>query len=549
MSDELTVVERKLDVESMADGQDTAFIPHLLSPMTHHSSLIAHHLSAILPWRLPTLAVLQVVLFAGIFVLNFFEETDPDFWWHLATGRYIVETGTIPHADIFSYTAAGQPWVAHEWLAEIVMFLLYRSGGYLAAVLVFAALITIAYWIMFRTLRLLGVGVIGSTLITSWMAAMSVASWNVRPQAFSYVFFALYLYVLLLSRRRSSRMLWLMPAIMAAWVNLHAGYIMGLLLIALFVVGEAVNRVTERRGDRVTRGRGDSSLITHHSSLRSYVLVGLATVAATVVNPQGISMLMYPFQYAGTQNASMKFVAEWQSPNFHNYFFFVFAAAILLLMVTSSRRPQDWAIAVPLLALTAMTLQSVRVIAFFAIAAAPYVATRVSALGAHHPSLVTHDSPLPQRRGSPLNWAFLAVCLVAMALPLFVSDRAQVGPEPRTTSYPVEGVRYLQLAGLPGNLFNTYHWGGYLAWEFYPERRVFVDGRADLYGDPFVEKYITAYEAGSGWRQVLDEYGIEVALIEKDSRIATLLAATGEWREAFRGSVESVFVRSAEGRQ
>ena len=487
-------------------------------------------------WELPTLTLLQIVLFAGIFVLNFFEETDPDFWWHLATGRYIVETGTIPRVDIFSYTAVGRPWVAHEWLSEVVMFLLYRAGGYLAAVLVFAALITLAYWMVFRTLRLLDLGVTGATIITFWTAVMAVISWNVRPQLFSYLFFAVYLWLLLRSRRTPDRALWLMPVIMVAWVNLHAGYIMGLLLLGLFIIGETANReLQSRRSAPTTQGS---------VPLRRYLLVFATTVAGTAVNPQGPSILLYPFEYSGTQNASMRFIAEWQSPNFHDYFFLIFAAAILLLMVVRGHSPQDWALAIPVVVLTAMTFESVRVIAFFAIVIAPYIAVRV--LGSREPRSTGPRPPTPNtrvRRASPLNWLLLVACLGAMAVPLFISDRAQVGSEPRTASFPVEGVRYIQQAGIAGNMFNTYHWGGYLAWEFYPARRVFVDGRADLYGDSFMEKYIAVNEAGPKWKQILDEYGVQTALIEKDSALSSLLNASGEWKEVFRGPVESVFIK------
>lgn len=147
-----------------------------------------------------------------------------------------------------------------------------------------------------------------------------------------------------------------------------------------------------------------------------------------------------------------------------------------------------------------------------------------------------------------MNWLLLPVCLGAMTVPLFISDRAQVGPEPRTVNFPVEGVRYLQQSGITGNLFNTYHWGGYLAWAFYPERRVFVDGRADMYGDQFIDEYREVYNVRPGWKDVLSRYGVQVILIEKDSSPATLLTASGEWREVFRGPVESVFVKSAQGK-
>lgn len=499
-------------------------------------------------WALPTQTLLQIVLFAGIFLLNFFQGTDVDLWWHLATGRYIVDRGAIPYADPFSYTAAGQPWVAHEWLAEILMYLMYRSGGYLALVLFFAAVTTLTFWLSFQTSRTLELKVAAAACITFWVAIMSMAGWHVRPQAFSYLFFSLYLFLLARSRHRADKGLWLLPAVMVPWVNLHGGYVMGLLLVGMFLVGEGVNWFL------VTRKHG-SALPTQHSEptsrrFRRYLVVAAATVAATVANPQGLSMLLYPFTYAGTQNASMKYITEWQSPNFHDYFFFLFGASMMALMVVPSRRPMDWALGVPLLAMTAMSLQSVRVIPFYAIAVAPLLGLRLApppqnpAPGTQHSSPRTQNPEPGSRSSSGWNWLLLALCLAVMASTLFLSDRAQLGPEPRMADFPTAGTQYIKEKGLKGNLFNTFHWGGYLIWSFYPERRVFVDGRPDMYGDPFMEEYRTVHDARPGWSQVLDRHQVEVALVEKEGRVAAVLAASKEWEEVFTGEIEAVFVRS-----
>src|SRR5512132_1298074 len=85
------------------------------------------------------------ILFIALFVMAAREITDPDFWWHLRTGQYIVENATIPHGDIFSYTNAGQTWVTHEWLSEVIMYAVYRLGSYPALIVVFAAVITAAF--------------------------------------------------------------------------------------------------------------------------------------------------------------------------------------------------------------------------------------------------------------------------------------------------------------------------------------------------------------------------------------------------------------------
>jgi hypothetical protein len=508
--------------------------------------------------RLSTSRLLEMVLLAGIFILNFFMSTDPDMWWHMAAGRFILDTGAVPQADPFSFTAAGWPWVAHEWLAEIVMYLLHQAGGYLLPVVVFAALVTVTFWVLFRTLRLLGMGAAGAAAVTFWAAFMSLAGWNVRPQIFSYLFFAAYLFLLLRSRQRRDRWIWAMPALMVPWVNLHAGYVMGLMIIGCFVLGEAINQLANHR-------RRPSTLTLTLSQMerelkptpqppspiphfRQWLAVGAATLAATAANPQGLSMLLYPLTYAGTQNASMRYITEWQSPNFHDYFYFVFGASLILLMLLPGRRPVDWALGIPLLMLTAMSLQSARVIPFYALAMAPFLALRLRA----NPPLPlgegrgegTHHS-LPGRRR--LNWLLLALCIAVMGSTLFISDRSQLGPQPRTVDYPAEGVRYIQESGLTGRLFNAYHWGGFVVWSFYPERRAFIDGRADLYGDSFVEEYKKAYDGRPGWKTLLDRESVEVALVEKDAPIAALLAESPDWEQRFQGRLESVFVRKAQG--
>lgn len=533
-----------------------------------------HPLAVTCQWVpvLSTSTLLQTVLLAVVFLLNFFPDTDPDLWWHMATGRYIVETGSVPTSDPFSYTATGKPWVAHEWLAEAIIYLIYRSGGYLPLVLLFGAMTTLAFGFTLRTLRLLGLRPVAATCVTLWVALMSLFSWDVRPQIFSYLLFAVYLYLLLRSRQHAEPRLWLLPMLMALWVNLHGGYVMGLLLIAAFLAGEGINRwkpPAARAGgsglDQAAYGEAGSSPTPHalgttpasrcldpHSSvlaaqapsLRTYLAVFAATVAATVVNPQGPTILLYPFTYAGTANASMRFITEWQSPDFHYYYFFIFASSLMALMVAPARSRADWALAIPLLLLTAMSLQSVRVIPFYGIGAAPFLGLRLAPHGGRSPATTPPTTPTPRRvRATRWNWLVLLLCLATMGSTLFLSDRTQWGPEPRTSSYPAEGVRYIRESGLRGNLFNTFHWGGFLIWSFYPERRVFVDGRPDMYGDQFMEEYQLLQDVRPGWRELLDKHRVEVALVEKDGRTATLLLASGEWRELFRGEIESVLVR------
>src|SRR5262245_19532428 len=137
--------------------------------------------------------LLVVVVFVSIFTYDLFRPTDIDFWWHLRTGQLIAESGAVPRTDPFSFTAAGRPWVAHEWLWELGAFHLYRLGGYRAAVLLSAIIVTLAYVILYRLLRHLGANEIAAAGLVLWAAFLGLPNLGARPREFTFLFFAFFL--------------------------------------------------------------------------------------------------------------------------------------------------------------------------------------------------------------------------------------------------------------------------------------------------------------------------------------------------------------------
>ncbi|HEX9014657.1 MAG TPA: hypothetical protein VF960_01490 [Chloroflexota bacterium] len=495
-------------------------------------------------WALPTGTVLQAIPLFGIFVMNFFMQTDPDLYWHLATGRYIVESGGLPQTDMFSYTAVGVPWVVLEWLGEVTIYLLYAWGGYITAVVFFGAAIALAFFFVLRSLRLLGLGAIPSTMITFWSAAISTSGWSVRPQALSYLFFSLFLYLLLRSRnRKMDRWIWLLPAAMVVWVNFHGSYVMGLMLLGLFLAGECLSRFGQAWAGERPRALAGAARLAVSSCwplVRAYLPVSVATVLSTAVNPEGFALLLYPLTYTSDRSYNFKYITEWQSPNFHEYYLLVvFGSSLVLLIALATRRPTDWALLLPMVAVTVMSLQFVRTLPFYAIIFAPYLAVRATRAGSV-PASTTGGS----RHATRWNWLLMLLCFAAMGSTPFLSSDSQLGREPRTDDYPVQGAQYIKDAGLTGHLFNTYHWGGFLLWKSYPGRSVFIDGRSDMYGSKLVDEYREVYRVAPNWKGVLDKYDVQVVLVEKDIPLTVLLTASGEWKEAFRGPVESVLVRA-----
>jgi hypothetical protein len=173
-----------------------------------------------------------------------------DFWWHMATGRAIIVQGAIPTLDSFSYTQAGQPFFNQGWLAQLLMYGMYQLGGIALIYIVQALVIALAYGLLLR-LCLLRTGhvqlSVGLLLLTT--LPLSFDNWLVRPQSYAFALFAGFLTILTEYRLYGKNRLWLLPLLMALWVNIHGSFVLGGVLIALTLVGEWLKRWGARRSE------------------------------------------------------------------------------------------------------------------------------------------------------------------------------------------------------------------------------------------------------------------------------------------------------------
>src|SRR5271163_4547777 len=255
--------------------------------------------------------VFLAVLFLGLFAMTARNVTDPDVWWHLKTGQYIAEHRSVPHTDPFSYTRAGEPWVAHEWLTELFLYELQRAAGWGCLIVVFSAILCGAFFFLYLRCGpdpyVAGV----ATLYAAW-ATMPV--WGVRPQVLSLLLTSLWLLILERSERNPRLLWWTLPLTLL-WVNLHAGFALGLTLSALFLVGELVER---------SLGRSRQSA-TH---LRTAALILLLDLLIVPLNPNGLRMFSYPIETLRSP-AMQNYIAEWASPNFHHAEYWPFLLVVL----------------------------------------------------------------------------------------------------------------------------------------------------------------------------------------------------------------------------
>ena len=452
---------------------------------------------------------------------HFSAPTDSDYWWHLRTGQEIVESGSLPRVDSYSHTATGQPWVAHEWLTEVLFYRAQQSVGYVGNVALFGLLGALTALTVYATCRLRGLGEPAAALLMLWAAALGMGSANVRPQVVTTLLLAVCALLLTLYKRGHPRALWPLPPLLALWVNLHGGYVIGLVLLGLTLAGEAVARVLGRPA----------------APLRPLVAVTALSIGATLVSPHGFEALRYPFSYIGSENAMMRYIQEWQSPDFHRPELLIFASSLLLAIALGvAGRPLGLTDVLWALVFALMGLQSVRHIALFGVVAIPLLGTRLLA-------------EIPGLGGSLASWRrpwllLIVWPLVALWLLKMASSpgQLQLGREASSAGYPVGAVEYLRAHDLSGNLFNAYHWGGYLIHELYPGRLVFIDGRTDVYAQ-FVGRYQQVEHLQPSWRQVLDEHAVRVVLVEKNGPLSVVLQDDHNWQDVYTGDVERLFVR------
>ncbi|MEW5986186.1 MAG: hypothetical protein AB1791_06100 [Chloroflexota bacterium] len=524
-------------------------------------------------------------LFTALFALALFalavrETVDPDMWWHLRTGQYIWEQG-IPHQDIFSYTVRDHVWITHEWLSEAFMWLVYRIGGFPGLMVAFATIIALTFWLVY--LRCPGRPYLAAFVVLL-AAVTSALFWGARPQMFNLLLAAGLLVVVEKGMEGEGRKtLVLAPLLIALWANLHSGYLFGVALLATYATGQAIEAGMRGLGDwkkrnvppspqpspsegegettplalvgRRGRGEGEQlpkKLPIPQSPLRSLLgspagRLGLLTVAsllAALLNPNTYRLWLYPFETLGSP-AMQEQILEWQSPDFHYRYFWFFGAMLALGLVsfTLSHRRPTWTEFLLFLGLAAAGLLSSRNIPLFAVATTPIITRHLlsSLEGSRLHGFLSGQSPTrpTPRPVAWLNWLLLVAA--GPAVIMWTAQKISQNEAAVARQFPVAAVDFLEQEGLAqARGYNSYNWGGYLIWRGLP---VFVDGRADVYGDDFLFYYLQTWELTSSWRQPLVDWQVEYVLIEPHRSLSTLLIASGEWTPVYTDEVAQVLVR------
>ena len=466
----------------------------------------------------------------------------PDTWWHLRCGQVQWQARDVIRVDLFSHTAAGTPWINQSWLPQLIMYGLFAAGGFPALALAVGGLVALTMWFTLRTAPSQGrYGYLWRAFVLLWAAISTGRVWAARPHLITFLFTAVWIYILNRYRQAERpRLLWWLPPLMLLWANSHGGYIIGFLLLGAEIGGLFLDRIAQERGFALDR-------LLAPPIKQLLLLLPLCLVAA-LLNPQGIRLVIFPFQTLRSA-AQQNFVAEWASPDFHQPDLLPF---LVLLLVTWSvlilaRKQIDGAAWLRLLGFTFMALRSGRYLGLCAIAIAPLlVRYGPQAVAWWHTRVSPSTYPAPPRRGSPLlNWILLLLVLVGVGVKVSQPLHPAIIAEAQASVFPVSAVEYMRNHDLPPTLFNEYAWGGYLIWHLWPQTPVFIDGRADPYGDELIMAYRQTIMALPGWETVLEAYDVHTVLIAPQTALAAAMVQDPAWRAVYTDDLAVIFVRAA----
>lgn len=454
---------------------------------------------------------------------------DPDFWWHLKTGQLIVQNHQIPAVDDFSFTANGKPWIAHEWLSEIILYGVYKAGGIPLSILFSAIIVTAAFLLtLLRSNEKKNIYALASALLLGVILSTPVL-WA-RPQNFTLLYASLFLIVLdRFEKHGNTRLLILLPVIMLLWVNQHGAYIIGLGLIGIYILGNFIDRAV-----LVVRKQLEFKSIISKSLWILAIFFGICLLAV-LANPNGVKMILYPFQTVGDD--SMKaYNQEWVSPNFHERTWIPLAVMILALIwfAMKSKKPISTTNSLLCVVFAFLALFAVKQVALFAIAAIPILA-----------DLISDVIPFSESPGN-LKKGVVPLAILSIAGIVFLGANSLIHINDKQSEFmdgffPSGAMAFIQEEGIAGNIFNSYNWGGYIIWNRYPQQRVYIDGRCDLYGESFVNRYVDIYMGKPGWNKALKEDKIAYVLVEPSTYLAYALKDSSEWTQIYSDEVSVLY--------
>jgi hypothetical protein len=446
---------------------------------------------------------------------------DGDTGWHIRTGEYILAHHTVPTQDLFSFSKAGQSWFAWEWGSDVVFGILFRIGG-LKAIVLFAGVMIAAFaTVLLRYAVWRGANGLLAAFLCLFAVGGSSMHFLARPHLFTLLLLPAALWLVEVDRRKNTPWVWLLVPVTMLWTNLHGGFLVFIVCLALLVLGSTIEALLGR---------------PRWPSVRRYAVLLGACSAATLVNPYGFALHVHIIQYLRADWIK-DLVQEFQAPTFRSEGQFQYEALLIggLILCGFLLRQQRVTEALWLLFLAHSSLTSLRHAPLYVAVAAPLIASELSAAWKTWAAGLKKSSILSilQQLGQDLtsNFARTSVWPAVVIVALVFIDAPMKWPRDfPSEAFPIAMVHENAKVLESGRLLTTDQWGDYIIYSFYPRQKVFIDGRSDFYGEKLGTEYLHLLQGSYDWRNIIDRQGFQFALLPVNWPLAEMLKVDPSWQ-------------------
>lgn len=415
-----------------------------------------------------------IIAVAGAILAGIFLHTIPinnsDFFWHLEAGKYIVETGSIPHVDPFSYTAEDTNWVTHEWLFEVVTWIVYSIGSFEALCVLKLLFIVLSVWFpisLYRKTRVSPVWLF-VCIAAGLIILQERTFW--RPFLISTLFISIFVTILENYANRKSDTLWLLPILTVIWINWHSGVIFGLLFVFYYTLVDYLGGSDAKKESKRPR------------SLHKLALVAGISLGCTLINPNFTDALLYPIklgQFYSSVFLKINIVEELQPLTLNRVPAFWFSVLLIVVGLITSWKRLKYRQVLLLFVLVCASIYRIRLVEIYVPVFIAFVPGLIQGLSDLLDRVVIKKSIRPLK---------LAPGIAAVAVVLFIIQMQLTGPPSLglfKDQYPEACADWIERFDPEGYMYNHIDNGGYLTHRLYPDRKIFWDGRLLVFGDLF----------------------------------------------------------------
>ncbi len=473
-------------------------------------------------------ALLFIILFLSTLTLGpRMLNIDGDLPRHLLMGKVVLETGTPPTRELFSYPYENRSYVPHEWLAGVMYYLMFYILGLNGIVLLAGMLIAATFGVIYSEALRNHAGNVVPFLFLMLGAMVTSVHWVARPHLFTMLFLAIWL---LLSDRLSRGVpvkTWIFPTLMFVWANTHAEFISGFLVLFAYLGGWLWQYL-------FTRSKPS------FDTARNLIAVTFLSLAASLLNPAGFRIWDTVLGYLKNRYL-MSRIVETRPPDFANaeYWPLLLLLGISVLLLITKRNQFTPAHFLLLAGFGAMSLVSARNAHLFGV-----VAPFVLCMSMQNTKLIWPMNTIEERIKkieSQINGYILPIALTILVSALVLAFPLREFNRFEPTVFPVDAVQWLESHPQSGRMFNAFDWGGYVLFHLWPEQNVFIESQTDTSGE-VTEKYETVITQGNGWQNIFSEYNITWVLVPPGWDL-TLELKTQGWETAYQDRTAIILVK------